>query len=93
MYKSNFSRSVNLLSNINVDTISSNIINQVAAFDTYGKMYGITSNTGKFLKDDGSGLYLFTSPTIDDITFDLTPNFALVSSNTGSVKDSTISTT
>ena len=93
MYKSNFSRSVNLLSNINADTISTNINDQVAAFNSYGQMYGITSNSGTFLKDNGNGDYVFSSPTIEDINFDLTPNFALVSSNTGSIQDSTISTT
>src|SRR5574343_304757 len=89
----NSSRAINLLTKIDVDYITTGINNQVAAFDTYGNLYGISSNQGNFLKDNGNGSYSFEKPTVDDVDFDLTPGFALVSSNTGSIKDSIITET
>ena len=48
MIRNNNYRSVNLLSSIQASSITTHIINEVAAFDNTGTLYGIASNIGKF---------------------------------------------
>ena len=87
-------RSVNLLSTIKTDSLTTNIYNQVAALNSSGILYGIASNPSNFLKDNGSGSYTFSQITSDDVQFKLNSNRVPVTDSTGTVlTNSNVSTT
>ena len=87
-------RSVNLLSTIKTDSLTTNIYNQVAALNSSGILYGIASNPSNFLKDNGSGSYTFSQITSDDVQFKLNSNIVPVTDSTGTVlTNSNVSTT
>ena len=87
-------RSVNLLSTIKTDSLTTNIYNQVAALNSSGILYGIASNPSNFLKDNGSGSYTFSQITSDDVQFKLNSNIVPVTDWTGTVlTNSNVSTT
>ena len=48
MIKNSNLRSVNLLSTIKTDSLTTNIYNQVAALNSSGILYGIASNPSNF---------------------------------------------
>ena len=85
-------RSTNGLQNLNTDTISLDILNEVLYTDNNGIINGIT-NTQYYLYNDGIGNFSFKQITLSEINFGLTANRVIISDGSGSLISSNITTT
>ena len=85
-------RSTNGLQNLNTDTISLDILNEVLYTDINGIINGIT-NAQYYLYNDGIGNFSFKQITLSDINFGLTANRVIISDNSGGLTSSNITTT
>ena len=70
-------RSTNGLQNLNTDTISLDVLNEVLYTDSNGIINGIT-NTQYYLYNDGIGNFSFKQITLSDIDFGLTANCIVI---------------
>ena len=88
-----FTKTINGLNKIDSDYISTSISDSILATDRKGLLYGIVSNSGKYLKDNGSGNYAFSDITINDVNFHLNGDIVVITNSSGKLTSSVISTT
>ena len=85
-------RSTNGLQNLNTDTISLDVLNEVLYTDNNGIINGII-NAQYYLYNDKIGNFSFKQFTLSDIDFGLTSNRVVISDGSGGLTSSNITTT